>query len=55
MIRHISFLQAEGYLTHDVERLDVEELPGVQGLKALRVGVDFDSPVRLQVVRGPQE
>jgi hypothetical protein len=54
MIRHISFLQAEGYLTHDVEKLDVEELPGVHGLKALRVGVDFDSPVKFQVVGGAQ-
>jgi GAF domain len=54
MMRHISFLQTEGYLTNDLEKLEVEELPGVQGLKALRVGVDFDSPVRLQVVGGPQ-
>jgi len=52
MTRHISFLQTEGYLTHDLEKLEVEELPGVQGLKALRVGVNLDSPVRLQVVGG---
>jgi hypothetical protein len=52
MRRHISFLQEEGYLTKDVEKLEVEELPGVHGLQALRVGVDFDSPVRLQVVDG---
>jgi hypothetical protein len=54
MMRHISFLQAEGYLTNDVEKLEVEELTGVHGLKALRVGVDFNSPARLQVVGGPE-
>ena len=53
MMRHIAFLQAEGYLTSDLETLDLEELPGVQGLKALRVGVALDSPVRLEVVGSP--
>ena len=53
MTRHIAFLQAEGYLTSDLETLDLEELPGVQGLKALRVGVALDSPVRLEVVGSP--
>jgi hypothetical protein len=28
-----------------VEALDVEELPGVQGLRALRVEIDLTSPV----------
>lgn len=40
---HIDFLRTEGYLTGEVERLDLEELPGVQGLKSIRVGVDMTS------------
>jgi hypothetical protein len=39
MYRHIQFMQAEDYLTEEIERLELEDLPGVQGLKALRVGV----------------
>ena len=41
--RHINFLQSEGYLTEELETLDLEELPGVQGLKAFRVDVDLNS------------
>ncbi len=40
---HIDFLRTEGYLNGEVERLDLEELPGVQGLKSIRVGVDMTS------------
>jgi hypothetical protein len=36
---YISLLQAEGYLTSDVEYLELEDLQGVHGLKALRVGI----------------
>jgi hypothetical protein len=43
MRRHISFLQARGFLMNDRESLDLEELPGVKGLKALRVGVNLKS------------
>ncbi|MBF0495501.1 MAG: GAF domain-containing protein [Deltaproteobacteria bacterium] len=42
--RHIDFLQTEGFLLDNLEVLEVGELPGVQGLKALRVGVNLDSP-----------
>ncbi len=40
---HIHYLQAEGYLTQDLERLDVEDLPGVQGLQSFRVGIELES------------
>jgi hypothetical protein len=43
--RYIDFLRSQGYLKGDTEILDVEELPGVQGLKALRVEIDLNSPV----------
>ena len=45
MKRHISFLQSRGVLLNDQEILDLEELPGVKGLRALRVGVDLSSNV----------
>jgi len=43
--RYIDFLRSQGFLKGDTEPLDVEELPGVQGLKALRVEIDLNSPV----------
>ncbi|MCB2226276.1 MAG: GAF domain-containing protein [Desulfarculaceae bacterium] len=44
MRRHIEHLQSEGFLLSKVETHNLEDLPGVQGLKALRVGIDLDSP-----------
>jgi hypothetical protein len=41
--RHIDFLRSQGYLTGAVEALDLEDLPGVRGLKSFRVSVDFKS------------
>jgi hypothetical protein len=43
--RHLEFLTSKGYLKGDTEALDVEELPGVQGLRAMRASVDLESPV----------
>jgi len=43
--RHIDFLQKEGYLTGEVEDLELEDLPGIQGLKSLRIGVNLESKV----------
>jgi hypothetical protein len=42
--RYIDFLRSQGFLKGETEALDVEELPGVQGLKALRVEIDLASP-----------
>lgn len=41
-ISHIQYLQEQGILLDDLEFLDLEELQGVAGLKALRVGVNLD-------------
>ena len=41
MHRHIDFLKSTGYLCDDLEFIDIEDLSGVRGLKALRVGIDF--------------
>ncbi|MFC4210290.1 GAF domain-containing protein [Pedobacter lithocola] len=40
-IEYIKYLQDQGYLNDDLEQLDLEELQGVSGLKALRVGVKY--------------
>jgi GAF domain-containing protein len=41
---YIDYLQALGYLTGPVESLELEELQGVHGLRALRVPVALDNP-----------
>jgi hypothetical protein len=38
---YIAYLQAEKYLLDEVETLDLEDLQGVSGLRALRVTVNF--------------
>jgi len=45
ILRHIDFLVSEGYLNEDLESLELDALPGVQGLKSFRVGVKLDSQV----------
>ncbi|CAL1520508.1 hypothetical protein [Chitinophaga sp. MM2321] len=40
--KYISFLQSKNVLLPDVEMLDLEELQGVSGLKALRVTVNLE-------------
>ena len=47
---YIEYLQSLGYLTSEVEDLDLGELQGVQGLRALRVAVDLDNPAIRQRV-----
>jgi len=43
MQRHIDFLKARGNLLNDLEFLDLDDLPGVRGLKALRVGINLEA------------
>jgi hypothetical protein len=38
---YFRYLQEKGWLKQEIEFLELEELQGVSGLKALRVGVDF--------------
>jgi hypothetical protein len=40
---YIMFLQSKNLLMPDVELLELEELQGVSGLKAIRVSINFDS------------
>jgi len=39
---YIEFLQNQGLLTGEIEQFELEELQGVSGLKAIRVGINFD-------------
>ena len=41
--QHIEFLQHKGCFDNDIEYLDLEELPGVRGLKALRIGINLQA------------
>jgi hypothetical protein len=41
--RHIDYLQSRGHLLEDMEIIDLEDLPGVRGLKALRVSVNLQA------------
>ena len=43
MRRHIDFLRTEGFLTGELENLELAALPGVQGLRSLRIGVNLES------------
>ncbi len=46
IVQHIRFLTDLGWLESDPERLDLEDLPDVTGLKAFRVGVTLSGPAR---------
>ncbi|WP_316798266.1 GAF domain-containing protein [Pedobacter frigidisoli] len=40
-MEYIKYMQVQGYLNDDLEQLELDELQGVSGLKALRVGVKY--------------
>jgi hypothetical protein len=42
---YIDYLQATGYISGEVEMLELEDLEGAQGLKALRITVALDDHV----------
>lgn len=42
-LEYIEYFQSEGLFQGEVERFDLEELQGVSGLKALRVGIVMDN------------
>jgi hypothetical protein len=41
---YLEYLGARGYVTGEVEDLGLEDLQGVPGLRALRVGIDLSAP-----------
>jgi hypothetical protein len=40
--RYFEFLEARGYIHNAIEHLDVEQLQGIHGLKAMRIKVNYD-------------
>jgi hypothetical protein len=40
-LKYIKYLQSKNYLLDEVEQLDIEDLQGITGLKALRVSVNY--------------
>ncbi|MBC5775352.1 GAF domain-containing protein [Pontibacter sp. KCTC 32443] len=53
-LRYIEFLQSEGYIEEEVEMLEVEEMQGVQGLRAIRVKVSFKEQLRHDIDSGDE-
>ena len=53
-MRYIEFMQYEGYIHKEVEHLELEEMQGVQGLKALRVSVNFKEQLRHDIDAGDE-
>lgn len=51
MVRHLEFLQYRGFLAGELERLELDDLPGVQGLRAMRMKVDLESPALAERAR----
>lgn len=48
--QHIEFLTSLGKLHDDMEVLDLDDMPDVRGLKAMRVGVDLDAMARGNII-----
>ncbi|UKT65109.1 GAF domain-containing protein [Pedobacter mucosus] len=48
---YIKYMQGQGYLNDDLEQLELDELQGVSGLKALRVGVKFLETKKIKEVK----
>ncbi|AKD02038.1 GAF domain-containing protein [Pontibacter korlensis] len=53
-LRYVEFLQAEGYIQDEIEHLEVEDLQGVQGLKAIRVTVNLKEELRHNIDAGDE-
>jgi hypothetical protein len=49
-VPYIEYLKSKNLLTGDIERLELEELQGVSGLKALRIAVKIQKSSILQEV-----
>ena len=43
--QRINFMHAQGQLLDDMESLELDDLPSIRGLKALRVGVNLETQV----------
>lgn len=48
-LKYIEYLTQEGYFTGEIEKVDIEDLQGVSGLKAIRIGVNYNKPTNDQL------
>jgi hypothetical protein len=48
--RHIEYLQSRGHLQENIEMIDLEDQPGVRGLKALRVSVNLEADAAVRAI-----
>jgi GAF domain-containing protein len=48
MRRHIEFLTSTGFTCDDLELVDIEDVSGVKGLKAMRVGINLEKEHHVQ-------
>ncbi len=55
LMQYAGYLQAEGYFQKEAEFIDLEELPGLRGLKALRLEIQMEgqAPVNSAVPIDP--
>ena len=42
-LKYVKYLQSSGYLTKEVEMVELEKLQGAQGLKAIRVSINLEA------------
>ena len=49
--QHINFLIKKGKLHNDMESLDLDNMPDVRGLKALRVGINLESKAARNIIK----
>jgi hypothetical protein len=42
-LKYIKYLQSNNYLLPTVEKLEIEDLQGITGLKALRVSINYNN------------
>jgi hypothetical protein len=40
--KYLSFLQAKGMIKNEIEEVELQNLQGISGLKALRVAVEYE-------------
>ena len=48
--QHVDFMTSQGKLNNDLEVLELDDMPDVKGLKAFRVGVNFKSEPKSNII-----
>ena len=48
--QHVDFLVSQGKLNRDLEALDIDDMPEVRGLKALRIGINLKAAAKPNII-----